>query len=282
MIYWIKKILWIFLVIIVLPIIINFILLIPTFSPIVGDNIVWLSFWGTYLSAIISTGAAFYILYIQRNDNKTENKTNRDSNKTQNEANRQLQLNIMKYQQQSNWLNKFRDIGLEYCNSLNHNDLILFSNVLWNHPNDAYDMLKPLFDRVVKANTRFLFIRKQEQEADELYKQIEDIYSAYKVVLYDLQWIALYYMSTSPEHRDRQGCIYFMYQQHKTQNDIKHIMQLLGEPYYEPNNRKSLDYIVQEIISEAKRYEPDVRRKIYEYIKKEQERIDNLLTEKLN
>lgn len=282
MIYWIKKIWRIFLVIIVLPIIINFILLIPTFSPIVGDNIVWLSFWGTYLSAIISTGAAFYILYIQRNDNKTENKTNRDSNKTQNEANRQLQLNIMKYQQQSNWLDKFRDIALEYCNSLNHNDLILFSNILWNHPNDAYGILKPLFDRVVEANTRFSFIRKQEQEADELYKQIEHIYSAYKVVLYDLQWIALYYMSTSPEHRDRQGCIYFMHQQHKTQNEIKHIMQLLGEPYYGPNNRKSLDYIVQEIISEAKRYEPDVRSKIYEYIKKEQERIDNLLTEKLN
>ena len=78
------------------------------------------------------------------------------------------------------------------------------------------------------------------------------------------------------------GIVLKVYDELYAQNEIKHIMQLLGEPYYEPNNRKSLDYIVQEIISEAKRYEPDVRSKIYEYIKKEQERIDNLLTEKLN
>ena len=61
-----KKYWWIALVILLMPIALNFILLTPSFTAIVGDEIAWLSFWGGYLGAIISTAAAFIILYIQR------------------------------------------------------------------------------------------------------------------------------------------------------------------------------------------------------------------------
>lgn len=92
-----KKYWWAVLIILALPIVINFLLLVPAFSPIVGENTDWLSFWGGYLGAIVSAGVAFIILYIQRNDNKTQNDSNRTENEKQNEANRHLQLNIIKH-----------------------------------------------------------------------------------------------------------------------------------------------------------------------------------------
>ena len=71
---WVKKY-WIVLVVVVLcPIIVNFVLQIPAFSSIVGNNIDWLSFWGDYLSAIVSSGVALYILYKQYTQNQGENK----------------------------------------------------------------------------------------------------------------------------------------------------------------------------------------------------------------
>lgn len=51
---WIKKYWWTILIILALPVVINFILLIPAFSPIVGDGTHWLSFWASYLAAIAS------------------------------------------------------------------------------------------------------------------------------------------------------------------------------------------------------------------------------------
>ena len=110
-----KKYWWIALVILLMPIALKFILLTPSFTAIVGDEIAWLSFWGGYLGAIISTAAAFIILYIQRKDNESENEKNRVDNEVQNKQNREeteklnsakrkLQLNIMKYHQQSHWL----------------------------------------------------------------------------------------------------------------------------------------------------------------------------------
>ena len=51
---WIKKYWWTILIVLALPVVINFILLIPAFSPIVGDGTHWLSFWASYLAAIAS------------------------------------------------------------------------------------------------------------------------------------------------------------------------------------------------------------------------------------
>lgn len=51
----IKKYWWCFIIaLIVVPIALNFILLIPAFTPIVGDNQTWLSFIGTLIGALAS------------------------------------------------------------------------------------------------------------------------------------------------------------------------------------------------------------------------------------
>lgn len=104
-----KKHILVIVLLLCLPVIINFVLLIPSFTPVVGGSIEWLSFWAGYISANV----AFIILYIQRKDNKRENKRNRE-----------LQLNILKHQQEMQWLNMFRKASVDYVSSYNYNDLV--------------------------------------------------------------------------------------------------------------------------------------------------------------
>lgn len=57
----IKKYWWCFiLALIVVPIALNFILLIPAFTPIVGNNQTWLSFIGTLIGALASFAMIFF------------------------------------------------------------------------------------------------------------------------------------------------------------------------------------------------------------------------------
>lgn len=85
----VKRYWWIAVLVLVLPVVINFVLQIPAFTPIVGDSESWLSFWGGYLGAIISASVAFIILAIQSRQNKEEN-----------QANRKLQIDVIKHQQE--------------------------------------------------------------------------------------------------------------------------------------------------------------------------------------
>lgn len=104
---WMQKYRWTIIIVILvtsIPIAINFILLFPSFTSIVGDNTEWLSFWSGYISAAV----AFVILHIQRMDSKKQIENNKKENKRENEENRKLQLNILKYQQEMQWLNMFR------------------------------------------------------------------------------------------------------------------------------------------------------------------------------
>lgn len=57
----IKKYWWCFIIaLIIVPIALNFILLIPAFTPIVGDNQTWLSFIGTLIGALTSFVMIFF------------------------------------------------------------------------------------------------------------------------------------------------------------------------------------------------------------------------------
>lgn len=83
-------------IILIIPIIINKVILLPAMFDVIGEGTDWLSFWGAYLGSIISAAVAFIILCIQKGENEKQNKTNR-----------QLQFNILKYQQEQSYLNDF-------------------------------------------------------------------------------------------------------------------------------------------------------------------------------
>lgn len=84
------------LLIIATPLIINTLIVQPILFPITGDSSSWLSFWGSYIGAVLSSAIALYILYKQNQQNHTENI-----------ANRNLQLSVIKYNQE---LDKLRDL----------------------------------------------------------------------------------------------------------------------------------------------------------------------------
>ena len=68
----IKKYWWCFLLaLIVVPISLNFILLIPAFKPVVGDNANWLSFLGTLIGALASFAMIFFTAKtLEQNENQ--------------------------------------------------------------------------------------------------------------------------------------------------------------------------------------------------------------------
>lgn len=84
------------LLIIVTPLIINTLMVLPMLFPITGDSSSWLDFWGSYIGALLSSAIALYILYKQNQQNHIENI-----------ANRNLQLSVIKYNQE---LDKLRDL----------------------------------------------------------------------------------------------------------------------------------------------------------------------------
>lgn len=109
---WIKKYWWAILIILILPVAINFALLVPAFSPIVGEDTDWLAFWGGYLGALVSAGVAFIILSVQFKQNQDENNTNRE-----------LQKNVLKHQLKTQWLADLKIKLIDYYNAFHYIDL---------------------------------------------------------------------------------------------------------------------------------------------------------------
>lgn len=290
-----KKYWWIALVILLMPIALNFILLTPSFTAIVGDEIAWLSFWGGYLGAIISTAAAFIILYIQRKDNESENEKNRVDNEVQNKqnreeneklnrANRQLQLNIMKYHQQYHWLDEFRNASLKYSQALNNNNLVLISNMMWEHPQDAFNIVKQLFDDLDTYHAKFAFTRKQNEESATLAQYIREKAELYRCSLNDLQWIVLYFKAHAPQFRYKCNFIQYLQSYPDKRANTEHILQLAKmqtEQVISGNNHKYFNDIFHTINTSVDGFAYDVQSKLYEYIKQEQNNIDKLLTENI-
>ena len=278
---WIKKYWWCILVILLLPVLLNFILLIPAFTQIVGDNVVWLYFWGSYLGSIISAGVAFTILHLQRKDNSKHNEDNKTNNNLQNQANRQLQLNFIKYQQQSQWLDKFRDASLEYVHAFNYNDVVMVSNCMWDTPVEAFNMIKNLFDRISVTNGKYAFARKQDERANHLTKYIDEQYNAYKQKLSDLQWVVLYFKMYTPPHRCKSHVIAFL--QHQNIDECARLLQLITEHDVVHNdNRVYFNDIFLCIFRDVRNVEYTIREKVYSYIKEEQKVVDDLLSTNLN
>ena len=174
-----KKYWWGILIAVFAPIVINYILLIPTIGPVVGDNTHWLSFWGSYLAALIPSAGAFLILYLQREDNHQEN-----------EQNRQLQINILKCQQEMQWLNEKKEILIDFALSLNKDDLIELSNKIAANQ-DIMPDIKNLLANLVKNDSRVGFMRVSEKtdRFKEFNTKRQSAFNIHRDALLDLQEI---------------------------------------------------------------------------------------------
>lgn len=282
---WIKKHTTLLVVIIiafalVLPICINALYLVNTDCEILHKPSEWTTFWGSYLGAIISAGVAFIILHIQRKDNEKDNNDNRENNKTQNEANRQLQLNIMRYQQEIHWLDNFRSASLEYCHAFNNNDVVLVTNLMWENPKDAFKILKTLYDKLGASEAHFSFLCKNDDKGSILKSDVFKTHLLHQQLLDDIQWVVLYFTQESPLSRNEVGFANFLkFKNYKLTINMTDIIQRIrtnnnwGDFFYKIYNTR---------VQEGGLYESDVKNRMYKYIKEEQERINNILTTDLN
>jgi len=145
------------LLILICPIVINALMLIP--CKWASGNNVWVGFWGSYLGSMLSAGAAFVILYIQRKDNHKENNNNRQANKVENAENRKLQINEIHYRQELNWLGDFRKAIVENVNVYTPHNLLYIINTLLQDEytqaqnQEVQDKTNKLLEKYVQADT---------------------------------------------------------------------------------------------------------------------------------
>lgn len=178
-----------------IPILINILILKPRLFDIVGTSTDWLSFWGGYLGAIISAGVAFAILCIQRQDNEKQSKKNRDENKIQNNSNRQLQLNVIKYQQQVQWLNELKSKCIEYFNAFDQNDIINLCNLIHKNKKETILEAEELINKLINKNNKatfaieFLFTKERDEEEIKTLSKLQEYNLAFKALICDTQYI---------------------------------------------------------------------------------------------
>lgn len=178
---WIKKYWWAIVIILVLPIIINFILLVPAVSPVVGDNTDWLSFWGGYLGAIVSTGVAFIILAVQHQQNKDENTSNRE-----------LQKSILKHQIRTQRLNDIERRLVTYFQSFHYTEIdnLAYQISKKEDRNPIMQRLKELWKEKEAATLQLniAFASSTDQQEFEYQKLFEDFNIQYEALIQDLLW----------------------------------------------------------------------------------------------
>lgn len=132
-----KRYWWIAVLVLVLPVVINFVLQIPAFTQTVGDSETWLSFWGGYLGAIISASVAFIILAIQSRQNKEENQNNR-----------KLQINVIRHQQEQAWLHDIIQVAAKLISDASLAEISIICCRIGGPTRDTIDMLEGILKNI--------------------------------------------------------------------------------------------------------------------------------------
>ena len=251
---------------------INYLLLIPAIGPVVGNNIHWLAFWGSYLAALIPTVGAFMILYIQRRDSLVENEKRRKEN----EENRNLQINILKYQQEMQWLNEKKGILIDFALSLNKDDLIELSNKIAANQ-DIMPDINNLLANLVKNDSRVGFMRVSEKtdRFKEFNTKRQSAFNIHRDALLDLQEINILFMRTPVaqrvpvlHNRLQQGLI------HSGLRDI-----IFSYPFESVFLQQNPVEISIKLIATLPDLLEDTRKVALDYVKSEEERLAKLLEE---
>lgn len=174
---WLKKYWWAILIILILPVAINFALLVPAFSPIVGEDTDWLSFWGGYLGALVSAGVAFIILSVQFKQNQDENNTNRE-----------LQKNVLKHQLKTQWLADLKIKLIDYYNAFHYIDLYNICVLMKDRKETDKDFcVKKLHNCWSdKDNTTYHIQMLFSSKTDEIENDFMEMLSEYDTIFYEL------------------------------------------------------------------------------------------------
>ncbi len=222
-----KKYWWIIVIaifIIGLPILLNFLVFMPTSQLSVGTLQDWMSFWGSYLGATISSLTAFIILFIQQKNHKEEMASLRfekqrddgknrmhinsgytklvENNRLENQKNRQLQRNLFLYQQEIQWLNVLREALAKYISAFQENEIWEIINSI---PVSSFESIqqkiKAVYKTLKQADTTLNLVISENRKttiSDTYQKKLADNYACYMSVVNDIQMLACLYYNKTP------------------------------------------------------------------------------------
>ena len=203
-----------------LPIFLNFLIFTPANKFSAGRLQDWMSFWGSYLGAIISALAAFTILYIQRKDNKNQNEQNRfdnqiqnaknrqythrenvllaEKNRIENSKNRQLQIDVISYRQEIQWLSELRKALANYISAYRENDIKdIINSVSYSSFESVQQKIKDLCDILSRTETALGLVICENTRT-----KIGDSYNCYTSIIKDIQLLVCLYYNKIPVASD--------------------------------------------------------------------------------
>ena len=219
-----KKYWWIIAIaifIIGLPILLNFLVFMPTSQLSVGTLQDWMSFWGSYLSATISALIAFVILVIQRKDTKQNYEQTRRDNRRQyyfnkriiglddavksdkeKEETRHYQRNLFLYQQEIQWLNVLREALVKYISAFQENEIWEIINSI---PVSSFEYIqqkiKAVYKTLNQADTTLNLVISENRKttiSDTYQKKLAKMYARYMSIINDIQLLTYLYYSKAP------------------------------------------------------------------------------------
>lgn len=269
---WLKKYWWVILMMLVSPIVINFILLVPAFYPIVGRDTDWLIFWGSYLGSIISASVAFIILAIQYKQNQKENK-----------ANRQLQINTIKHQQEQNQLHSIINISAKLISITNPYKVIDICKKIGRNDVDVIELFETLSLNIENCKSELELYINTVPKLDnmKLALDIDSFVFDIKMGLMDIKNIVAIFNS----HHGNLDTMCLTDETMLNQYFSKQTHCIITQ--YENISKETLDYtdcrsITLTIVKEIQKQQYDMQNNILGYIKQEQKRINKILTEHIN
>lgn len=165
-----------------LPLGINAAYLVETDCCILHKPSEWTTFWGSYLGPIISAGVAFIILAIQYNQNKKEN-----------QANRNLQLSVLSYQSEKEFLENFISVSAKLISSINPIEVKLVCNMAGISTSDYVSKIKNISTSINNCYQEFCLWLNDEDDkmTKEIATDVRKLVENYLAAIYDIQNIAL-------------------------------------------------------------------------------------------
>lgn len=168
--------------IVIAPIALNCMLQIPAFMSVIGTETDWLSFWSGYLGALISALVALLVLSRQLKQNHEQNQQNRD-----------LQIALLKSEQERSWLNDLRSLFAQYIVSFDYAALEAAADEIIHgkrskKPTTDFDaMLRR--KQQVDASVRMYLSGVKDERINNYLLEIEHFNNEYYGLVEDLSWV---------------------------------------------------------------------------------------------
>lgn len=176
--YW-----WGLSLIVALPVIINLIIICPSFFKVGAKPNDWLIFFGGYFGCIISAFVSFIILFRTIKSNEKENKSNR-----------LLQINVLSAELAQSRLNDIRNILSRLICAYENEDLVLVSSSLEEDSQTILQIIKRISTnvRIENTNLRLALNSMNDDISKKFLKDAEKFYYTFRDMMIELVWMAEY------------------------------------------------------------------------------------------